>query len=73
LGEIVRAVDGPIAPIPCVTEAPREQCSPETICALRDVWAEVRDAVSAIVDHTTLAEICERIEARTKDRLSYQI
>jgi Rrf2 family cysteine metabolism transcriptional repressor len=73
LGQIIRAVDGPIAPIACVTEAPREQCSQETICALRDVWAEVRDAVSAIVDHTTLADICERIQARTRARVTYQI
>ncbi len=73
LGQIIRAVDGPIAPIFCVTEAPREQCSQETLCALRDVWAEVRDAVSAIVDHTTLADICERIRAKTKERVTYQI
>jgi len=73
LGQIVRAVDGPIAPIFCVTEAPREQCAQETICALRDVWAEVRDAVSAIVDHTTLADVCERIRAKSKDRVTYQI
>ena len=73
LGQIIRAVDGPIAPIFCVTEAPREQCSQETLCALRDVWAEVRDAISAIVDHTTLADICERIRAKSKERISYQI
>ncbi|MBI2164527.1 MAG: Rrf2 family transcriptional regulator [candidate division NC10 bacterium] len=35
--------------------------------------AEVRDAVSAIVDHTTLADICDRIRAKTKERISYQI
>lgn len=73
LGQIIRAVDGPIAPIFCVTEAPREQCSQETLCALRDVWADVRDAVSAIVDHTTLADICERIRAKTRERVTYQI
>jgi Rrf2 family cysteine metabolism transcriptional repressor len=73
LGQVIRAVDGPIAPIFCVTDAPREQCSQETICALRDVWADVRDAVSAIVDHTTLADICERIRAKTQERVTYQI
>jgi Rrf2 family protein len=73
LGQIIRAVDGPIAPIYCVTEAPREQCSQETLCALRDVWGEVQQAVSTIVDHTTLADICERILAKTKARVTYQI
>jgi Rrf2 family protein len=73
LGQVIRAVDGPIAPIFCVSETPREHCSQETYCALRDVWAEVRDAVSAIVDHTTLEDICQRIRAKTKERVSYHI
>lgn len=73
LGQILRAVDGPIAPIYCVSENPREHCSQESFCVLRDVWAEVRDAVSAIVDHTTLQDICERIQAKTKERVTYQI
>jgi len=73
LGQILRAVDGPITPIFCITEPPREQCCQETICALREVWAEVRDATSAIVDHTTLHDICERIRQRTKERVTYQI
>ncbi len=73
LGQIIRAVDGPVAPIFCVGETPREGCSQETICALRDVWMEVRDAVSAIVDHTTLADICQRIQEKTRERVTYQI
>jgi len=73
LGQILRAVDGPITPIFCVSENPREHCSQESSCSLRDVWADVRDAVSAIVDHTTLQDICERIRSRTKERITYQI
>ena len=73
LGQILRAVDGPIVPIFCVAESPREHCSQESFCALRDVWAEVRDAVSAIVEHTTLQDICEQIQAKTKERITYQI
>ena len=73
LGQILRAVDGPIAPIFCVSENPREHCSQESSCTLRDTWADVRDAVSAIVDHTTLQDICERIRSRTKERITYQI
>src|SRR5574341_105476 len=35
LGQIIRAVDGPIAPIFCVSETPREHCSQESFCTLR--------------------------------------
>ncbi|HSB73280.1 MAG TPA: Rrf2 family transcriptional regulator [Candidatus Methylomirabilis sp.] len=73
LGQILRAVDGPIVPIYCVDEAPREHCEHESTCVLRDVWGDVRDAVSGIVDHTTLEDICERVRSRTKERVVYQI
>ena len=65
LGQIIRTVDGPIAPIFCVAENSQESCAQETLCVLREVWTEVRDAMAAIVDNTTLADICERIQART--------
>jgi Rrf2 family protein len=63
LGEILRAVDGPIESIYCVGEQPRELCARETECALREVWARVSQAVSAIVDRTSLQDLCDRARA----------
>jgi Rrf2 family protein len=63
LGEILRAVEGPIDAIYCVGDPPRDQCAFETECVLREVWTRVSQAVSAIVDHTTLADLCERAKA----------
>ena len=60
LGAILRAVDGPVEPISCLSEAPREPCAREAVCALRDVWSDVHRAVAAIVDHTTLQDVCDR-------------
>jgi Rrf2 family cysteine metabolism transcriptional repressor len=65
LGEILRAVDGPIEPIYCLTQAPRQECAYETDCVLRDVWADVNRAVSAIVDHTTLQDLCDRMRSKS--------
>ncbi len=61
LGEILRTVDGPIEAIYCLDEPPRDECIRESDCVLRDVWAEVDRAVSAIVDHTTLQDLCDRL------------
>lgn len=61
LGEILRAVDGPIESIYCVGDPPRQECAHETDCVLRGVWADVSRAVSAIVDHTTLQDLCDRM------------
>jgi Rrf2 family protein len=63
LGEILRAVDGPIEPIYCVGEPPRQECAREPDCVLREVWADVNKAVSAIVDRTTLQDVCDRLRA----------
>jgi len=59
LGEVVRAMDGPLAPISCVSVSGYMECGcpePET-CGLRVVWKQARDAVAAILDGTTFADI----------------
>ena len=63
LGAILRAVDGPVEPISCLAEAPRKPCPREAVCALRGVWSDVHRAVAAIVDHTTLQDICDPSQA----------
>lgn len=74
IGEILRALDGPVAPIFCVTAGKREMCPKEGMCALQDLWAEVRDAVSKIVDSTTLEDISRRLLAKQEAaRVIYQI
>src|SRR3954469_11078367 len=64
LGQVIRVVDGPLAPIPCVSErayARCEECVSEEACGTRMVMKEVRDAIAKILDGTTLADVCERV------------
>src|SRR3954453_737239 len=64
LGQIIRVVDGPLAPIPCVSERAYvrcEECVNEESCGTRMVMKEVRDAIAKILDGTTLADVCERV------------
>jgi len=68
LGDILRTVDGPIESIYCLGQPPRQECAQETDCVLRDVWSEVSQAVSAIVDHTTLQVLCDRIRQKASER-----
>jgi Rrf2 family protein len=62
LGEIVRLIEGPLAPIACVSHGARQACGFEPRCVLRPLWAEVRDAVGAIVDRVTFSELAAREE-----------
>lgn len=60
LGSVVRAIDGPLAPIPCASVTAYEPCpscvAPEQ-CDLRAVMRRVRDAAADILDRTSLADV----------------
>ncbi len=62
LAEIVRHVEGPLAPVSCVSETFYEKCScpDETRCPIRDVMKEVRDGIVKLMERTTLADLAER-------------
>src|SRR5436309_5850308 len=62
VGRVIRLLDGALAPLPCVSLRYYERCScpDEATCALRDVMLDVRDAMLAILDHETLAELADR-------------
>ncbi len=64
LGRVVRVVQGPLAPISCATRHEPEPCPMEVGCALRETWAEVRDATIAILDRTTFADLAARSGGR---------
>jgi len=57
IGEIIRLVDGPLAPISCVSRTAYQPCNcpDESTCGLRAIMLRVRDATSKILDETTLA------------------
>jgi len=65
LGQIVRTLDGPLAPIKCVSQMAYEPCGcpDEETCGLRMVMGDVRNAIAKILDHTTLAGVIKRVEA----------
>jgi Rrf2 family protein len=70
MGEVIRIIDGPLAPIPCASERAFvrcEECVDETTCGTRQVMKKVRDAIAGILDGTTLSDVQTQI---AKARLS---
>ena len=67
VGDIVRIIDGPIAPIRCASVTAYQPCAdcidPPT-CALRDLMGDVREAMSGILDHRSLLELAQAAAAR---------
>src|SRR5580692_10035498 len=61
IGQVVRLIDGPLAPIGCVSATAYERCTcpDEAHCGLRMLMLDVRNAISGILDRYTLADVVE--------------
>jgi len=60
VGAIVRALDGPLAPIPCASVTafrPCGDCGDLKTCPVRLIMIEARNAVAEVLDKRTLAEM----------------
>lgn len=64
IAEVIRVMDGPLAPIDCVSVTAHEVCPHEKSCSLKLLWKEVRDAVAEILERTTLEDLVERSKRR---------
>ena len=75
VGEIVRVLDGPLAPIDCASRTKYRRCRDcvdETHCTVRRMMVEVREAIARVLDRRTLAEM-RALGSPALDGLSYDI
>jgi Rrf2 family protein len=65
LGSIIRILDGPLAPVRCVSQMAYEPCGcpDEETCGMRLVMSDVRNAIADILDGTSLEDVTQRVEA----------
>jgi Rrf2 family protein len=61
IGDVVRLIDGRLAPIACASETCYERCTcpDEDHCGLRMLMIDVRNAISRILDRYTLGQVVE--------------
>lgn len=60
IGDIIRIMDGPLAPIRCASVTayePCEDCPDEARCAIRNVMKDVRIAISSVLDQRTIKDM----------------
>ena len=64
LGEVIRLLDGPLAPIACVSKTAYEPCScpDEASCGLHIAMKEVRDAIATILDNYQLSRVIQEVQ-----------
>jgi Rrf2 family protein len=66
VGQIMRYVDGPIAPVDCVSQSRPKECDFHGDCAFFGFWGRVRQAISDVVDRTTIADLVRENRDRRK-------
>lgn len=59
IGQIIRLIDGPLAPIGCVSQTSYERCTcpDEENCGLRTLMLDVRNSIAGILDQYTLSQV----------------
>jgi Rrf2 family cysteine metabolism transcriptional repressor len=61
-GEVVQAVEGPVAVVPCISPCPDEgpSCSRVDRCVTHLLWRRVSEAVIEVLDSVTLKDLCDQ-------------
>lgn len=57
VGDIIRVLEGPIAPVECISELNPEECDRSGFCVTRGIWIRLRDAISEVLDSYTLWDL----------------
>lgn len=59
MSEVLRALEGPLAPMICATDAPDHElaCDRTAMCTVNLLWLRVRDAIASALDTITLADL----------------
>lgn len=56
-GDIIRVLEGPIAPVECVSEQNPEACGRFDYCVTRVLWTKVRNSIAEVLDSYSLADL----------------
>ncbi|RJF79452.1 Rrf2 family transcriptional regulator [Azospirillum cavernae] len=58
-GEVIRLIDGHLAPLPCASKfsfKPCEDCGDPAVCSVRWLMMQVRDATAGVLDNHSLSD-----------------
>ncbi|GJD65287.1 RrF2 family transcriptional regulator [Methylobacterium frigidaeris] len=76
IGHVVRALDGPLAPLPCASRTayrPCEDCADEAACSVRLAMLAVRNSIAGILDNLTLEQMRAMPQTEAEASLTYHI
>ena len=70
----MRVLDGPLAPVKCVSQMAYEPCGcpDDETCGLRLVMGDVRNAIANLLDGTSLQDVIQRMSSAQQTVLNIQ-
>lgn len=72
VASVLRAIDGPLAPVPCVSRSAYDRCDEcreEHACGIRLVLKEAHDATLRVLEGTTLEDLRRRTNEARREHL----
>ncbi len=72
-GDVIRVLEGPIAPVECVSESNPDSCSRSDFCVTRSLWTKVRDSIAQVLDSYTLADLAREAQQMPRGGFIYEI
>jgi Rrf2 family protein len=70
VGMILRLMEGDLSPVACLEN---NSCKRIDICVTIEVWKKIKDAVEAVVDNITLADLVKRQYEKNEQLIDFQI
>lgn len=66
VGDIIRVMEGPLAPVECVSELNPDDCKRADICVTRTIWVKLRDSITEILDSYSLLDLVNEYHSMPK-------
>lgn len=70
IAAVMRVLDGPIAPVPCLSRTSYQRCEgckDEATCGVRLVLQDLYESSVKILESTTLADLVRRVELASRE------
>lgn len=69
VGDIVRALEGQLAPVECVNDDQQGACRRVEFCVTKMVWEDLKNAIDRVLDSYTLEDLV--LETKKKQENAY--
>ncbi|MGI6703431.1 MAG: RrF2 family transcriptional regulator [Clostridia bacterium] len=67
VGNILRSLEGPLAPAECVLDDNDKECIKADYCVTRVLWEKIMDSINSVIDSVSLQDMLDDYERIEKD------